>query len=134
MKNETLFKLSYGMYAIGVRNEEKVSACIVNTVFQVTNTPNTLAVSMNHDNYSHECIKKTGLFTVSVLSEDTPGTVIGALGFTSGRDTDKLVNIRHRVLEEGLPVIKENCCCWFLCRVINCAAKQRKTICRKVNI
>ncbi len=128
MKNETLFKLSYGMYAIGVRNEEKVSACIVNTVFQVTNTPNTLAVSMNHDNYSHECIKKTGLFTVSVLSEDTPGTVIGALGFTSGRDTDKLVNIRHRVLEEGLPVIKENCCCWFLCRVINCAETPTHTV------
>ena len=128
MKNETLFKLSYGMYAIGVRNEERVSACIVNTVFQVTNTPNTLAVSMNHDNYSHECIKKTGLFTVSVLSEDTPGTVIGALGFTSGRDTDKLVNIRHRVLEEGLPVIKENCCCWFLCRVINCAETPTHTV------
>ena len=61
---------------------------------------------MNHDNYSHECIQKTGLFTVSVLSEDTSGAVIGALGFAFGRSTDKLANVRHRVLEEGLPIIK----------------------------
>ena len=118
MKDEVLFKLSYGMYAIGVKDENKPSACIVNTVFQVTNTPNTVAVSMNHNNYSHECIMKNGLFTISVLSEDTPGTVIGALGFNSGRDTDKLANIRHKVLAEGVPVIKENTCCWFLCKVI----------------
>ena len=66
MKNETLFKLSYGMYAIGVKDEEKASACIVNTVFQVTNSPNTLAVSMNHQNYSHDCIQKTGLSLIHI--------------------------------------------------------------------
>ena len=128
MKNETLFKLSYGLYAIGVKDGEKASACIVNTVFQVTNSPNTLAVSMNHDNYSHECIQKTGLFTVSVLSEDTSGAVIGALGFASGRSTDKLANVRHRVLEEGLPIIKENICCWYLCKVITSAETPTHTL------
>ncbi len=119
MKNEVLFDLTYGMYAIGVKDENKVSACIVNTVVQVTNTPNMIAVSMNHGNYSHECIASSGMFTVSVLSEDTSGAAIGALGFTSGRDTDKLVNVQHKVLAEGVPVIKENICCWFLCRVVN---------------
>ncbi len=118
MKNETLWKLTYGMYAIGVKDEAKVSACIVNTVFQVSNTPNTLAVSMNQKNYSHSCIEKEGYFTVSVLSEDTSGAVIGALGFTSGKDTDKLENVRHRVLAEGYPVLQENICCWYLCKVI----------------
>ena len=78
MKDETLFNLSYGMYAIGVKNDKKVSACIVNTVFQVTNTPNQIALSMNRDNYSYECIKKEGIFTVSVLSVDTSGAVLGA--------------------------------------------------------
>ena len=116
------------MYAIGVKDGEKASACIVNTVFQVTNSPNTLAVSMNHDNYSHECIQKTGLFTVSVLSEDTSGAVIGALGFASGRSTDKLANVRHRILEEGLPIIKENICCWYLCRVITSAETPTHTL------
>lgn len=118
MKNETLWKVSYGMYAIGVKDGDKTSACIVNTVFQVTNTPNTLAVSMNKNNYSHDCISKTGYFTVSVLSEDTSGAVIGALGFTSGRDINKLENVRHRILAEGLPIIKENICCWYLCKVV----------------
>lgn len=117
MKDEVLFSLSYGMYAIGVKDEQKISACIVNTVFQVTNNPNRIAVSMSHDNYSYDCIMKTGMFTVSVLSEDTSGAVIGALGFSSGQNTDKLANVRHKVLAEGLPVITENCCCWLLCKV-----------------
>lgn len=118
MKDEILFSLSYGMYAIGVKDEHKASACIVNTVVQVTNNPNRIAMSMNHDNYSCECIAKNGIFSVSVLSEDTSGAVIGALGFNSGRDTNKLANVHHKVLAEGVPVIKENICCWFLCKVV----------------
>jgi flavin reductase (DIM6/NTAB) family NADH-FMN oxidoreductase RutF/rubredoxin len=119
MKNEILRNLSYGMYAIGVKGKENASACIVNTVFQVTSSPQLIAVSMNHNNYSHDCIVEHGMFTVSVLSEDTPGTVIGALGFNSGRDNYKLGNIRHKVLQEGVPVIKEQCCCWMLCKVVS---------------
>lgn len=117
MKPDILSSLSYGMYAIGVKDDKKVSACIVNTVIQVSNEPNIVTVSMNHNNYSHDCIEKNGLFTVSVLSENTSGTVIGALGFSSGRDADKLKNVRYRVLSEGVPIIEENICCWFLCRV-----------------
>lgn len=118
MKKEALFSLTYGMYAIGVSDGEKPSACIVNTVAQVSNNPNTLMVSMNHDNYSHSCIEKSGFFTVSVLSEDTSGAIIGALGFTSGRTGGKLANVRYKMLREGVPVIKENSCCWFLCKVV----------------
>ncbi|TQI69111.1 flavin reductase [Clostridium sp. KNHs216] len=128
MKNEVLFNLTYGMYAIGVKDEKKASACIVNTVIQVCNTPNMIAVSMNHDNYSHDCIVKSGLFTVCVLSEDTSGAVIGALGFNSGRDTDKLNNVHHKILAEGVPVIKENICCWLLCRVVSSAESPTHTI------
>ncbi|HEX3018176.1 MAG TPA: flavin reductase [Caproicibacter sp.] len=128
MTSDIFNTLSYGMYAIGVKGEHKVSACIVNTVMQVANTPNIISISMNHNNYSHECIRKTGIFTVSVLSEDTSGAVIGALGFNSGRDTDKLKNIRHRVLAEGVPVVKENICCWFLCRVVNSIETRTHTV------
>ena len=118
MEPNILRTLSYGMYAVGVKGEKGPSACIVNTVMQVTNTaPLMITLSMSRDNYSCECIKKHKLFTVSVLSEDTSGAVVGALGFTSGRNGGKLTNIRHKVLREGVPVIKENTCCWFLCRV-----------------
>jgi flavin reductase (DIM6/NTAB) family NADH-FMN oxidoreductase RutF/rubredoxin len=116
------------MYAIGVKNGDRASACIVNTVFQVSGSPNLVAFSLNHNNFSNECIKQNGLFTVSVLSEDTSGAVIGALGFNSGRDTDKLKNVRHRVLAEGVPVIKENICCWFLCKVVDSIETETHTV------
>ena len=120
MEPNILRTLSYGMYAVGVKGEQGPSACIVNTVMQVTNTaPLMITLSMSRDNYSCECIKKNKLFTVSVLSEDTSGAVVGALGFTSGRNGGKLRNIRHKVLREGVPVIKENTCCWFLCRLVD---------------
>ncbi|MCH3972117.1 MAG: flavin reductase [Oscillospiraceae bacterium] len=119
MKNESLFSLTYGMYAIGVTDGRYPSACIANTVTQASNHPNLLTVSLNRNNYSCECIRRNGLFTVSVLSEDTSGAVIGALGFTSGRSGEKLANIRYKMLREGVPVIKENSCCWFLCKVVD---------------
>lgn len=121
MKPLVLQNLTYGMYAIGVKDGKRPNACIVNTVMQVTgatpSSPPLVAVSMNKSNYSCECIEKSGEFTISVLSEDTPATVIGALGFVSGRKGNKLENVRHKVLNEGVPVIKENTCCWFLCKV-----------------
>ena len=118
MTGDIFRALSYGMYAIGVKGEDGVSACIANTVVQVSNAPDIIAVSINRSSFSHECIVKTGIFTVSVLSEDTSGAVIGALGFNSGRRINKLKNITHRVLAEGVPVVRENICCWFLCLVV----------------
>lgn len=121
MKPTVLSNLSYGMYAIGVKDERKISACIANTVMQISGaTPSDapmVALSLSQSSFSCACIKKNKLFTISVLSQETPATVIGALGFLSGRQTEKLENIRHKVLNEGVPVIKENTCCWFLCSV-----------------
>ena len=112
MKPQVLSSLTYGMYAIGVKDGNKPNACIVNTVMQISKaTPSDaplVAVSMNKSNYSCQCMEQEGIFSISVLSEDTPATVIGALGFVSGRQTDKLENIRHKVLIEGVPVINEN--------------------------
>jgi flavin reductase (DIM6/NTAB) family NADH-FMN oxidoreductase RutF/rubredoxin len=125
---DVLNALTYGMYAIGVKRGDKLSACIVNTVQQVAKNPNIIAVSMSHNNFSNECIREEGIFTVSVLSEDTSGAVIGALGFSSGRDNDKLKNINYRVLAEGVPVIQENICCWFLCKVVSSVETASHTI------
>ena len=119
MNDKILRSLSYGMFAIGTKGEKMPNASIVNTVMQITSSPMTIAVSVNHNNYTNESIKKNGEFTVSVLSENTSGAVIGALGFTSGRDGNKLANVRHKILREGMPVIQEDICCWFLCKVIN---------------
>ena len=135
MKPLVLGNITYGMYAIGVKDKNGPSACIVNTVMQVTKTspgaPPLIALSVNTENYSCQCIEESGVFTISVLSESTPATVIGALGFTSGRHGGKLENIRHKVLMEGVPVIKENTCCWFLCQEIG-RASCRERVCLQV--
>lgn len=128
MYDKILTSLSYGMFAVGARGENGPNACIVNTVVQISSLPMTIAVSINHSNYTNECIKKSRELTVSVLSESTSGAVIGALGFNSGRDGNKLVNVRHKVLREGAPVIQENICCWFLCRVVNIVETVTHTI------
>ena len=121
MKPLVLGNLSYGMYAIGVKDGSRPNACIANTVMQISKaTPSDaalVAVALSKENYSCQCVEQEGIFSISVLSQDTPATVIGALGFVSGRGVDKLGNIRHKVLIEGVPVIKENTCCWFLCKV-----------------
>lgn len=128
MTTEVFRALSYGMYAVGVKSDDKVSACIASTVMQVSHAPDLIAVSISRSSFSHECIEKNGLFTVSVLSEDTSGAVIGALGFNSGRKIDKLKNITYRVLAEGVPVVRENICCWFLCRVVGKAESEGYTV------
>lgn len=128
MNEQILTSLSYGLYALGVRGEHYPSACIVNTVFQVTASPPIIAVSINHNNYSHECILKEKKFCISVLSEETPSNVIGTLGFYSGRNKNKLSDIKYSLSPSGLPIIEENICCWFECNVINSIETPTHTI------
>lgn len=122
MKPLVLHTLSYGVYALGVKDGGRPSACIVTSVMQITPAMPAaaplVAVSLHNGSYSCDCVDKEGLFTLSVFSEETPAAVVGALGYVSGRQADKLANVRHKVLVEGVPVIKEKTCCWFLCRVV----------------
>ncbi len=119
MNSMVLNNISYGMYAIGVKDKNKVSACIANTVVQVSAVPEIIAVSINRENYTNSCIKKSGVFTVSVLSEDTSPNVIGTLGFKSGKDIYKFENIDHEIIDGGLPVIIKDSSCYFSCKVID---------------
>ena len=129
MNSDILNQFTYGMYAVGVKGENGPSACICTSVSQVSPMPDCrISVCMSRENYSHACIERTGIFSVSILSKNTSGAVIGALGFTSGRFGGKLKNIRHRVLREGVPVIKEDTCCWVLCQVVGKADAGTHTI------
>lgn len=129
MKSETLKNITYGMYAIGVKDGEKTSASIINSVTQMQSSSDSyITIIVNKNSYTASCIKKSGMFTVSVLSEDTPASVVGVLGLISGKKTEKLKNIRHKKLIEGVPVIKENTCCWFLCSVKKLVDFENQTI------
>lgn len=69
------FKLSYGLFVLTARDGEKDNGCIINTVQQVTDTPFKISVTVNKNNYTHDMIKKTGVFNVSVLTQSVPFSV-----------------------------------------------------------
>ena len=72
---------------------------------------------MNHDNYTNECIRKSGRFAISIMAQDSDPLIIGTLGFRSGKDTDKFAEIKYSV-EEQLPVISDSCG-YLICKVID---------------
>lgn len=71
MKPLVLGNLSYGMYAIGVKDGSRPNACIANTVMQISKaTPSDaalVAVALSKENYSCQCVEQEGIFSISVL-------------------------------------------------------------------
>ena len=84
-----MFKLSYGLFILTAKDGAKDNGCIINTASQVTAQPNRITIAVNKNNYTHDMIKKTGIFNVSVLSQDVTFDAFRHFGFQSGRDTDK---------------------------------------------
>ncbi len=84
-----LFNIGYGLYVVTSNDGKKDNGLIVNTVTQVTNTPNRIAVTINKQNYSHHVIKQTGVMNVNCLSVEAPFKVFETFGFQSGRNVDK---------------------------------------------
>ena len=88
MDNSAFFKLSYGLFVVTAHEEGKDNGCITNTVVQQTTTPNRISVTINKNNYTHDMIMRTGVFNVSVLSEEAKFDVFKNWGFQSGNDVD----------------------------------------------
>ncbi|MEL7608993.1 MAG: flavin reductase [Bacillota bacterium] len=126
MDKSVLHKLSYGVYAVGAMDGERPCGCIVNTVIQITSS-GIIAVSMNHDNYTHSLIEKEGRFSVSILSESTPGNVIGTLGFSSGRDRNKFEGLDWE-LYDGLPILRHGSNGYLICKVLDRAETPTHTV------
>ena len=86
---KALFKIGYGLYVVTSRDGDKDNGLIVNTVTQLTNTPNRIGVAINKANYSHDIIKKTSVLNVNCLSIEAPFSVFEQFGFQSGKNTNK---------------------------------------------
>lgn len=97
-----LFNIGYGLYVITSNDGKKDNGLIVNTVTQVTNTPNRIAVTINKQNYSHHIIKQTGIMNINCLSVDAPFSVFENFGFKSGRNTDKFKEEEQLRSDNGL--------------------------------
>ena len=100
-----LFKIGYGLYVVTSNDGKKDNGLIVNTVTQVTNTPNRIAVTINKDNYSHHVIKQTGKMNINCLSVDAPFKVFEQFGFKSGRNVDKFAECEPLRSDNGLVVL-----------------------------
>ena len=119
MDINALRKIGYGMYIVGSKKGDKQNAQVANTVFQITSEPPTIAVSINKKNLTHEFIAESRIFSVSILSEETPLPFIGRFGFRSGREFDKLEGIQSKTGTTGAPLVTENAVACLEAKVLN---------------
>ncbi len=97
-----LFNIGYGLYVVTSNDGKRDNGLIVNTVSQVTNTPNRVAVTINKENYSHHVIRQSGKMNVNCLTTDAPFSIFETFGFTSGRNADKFENSEPLRSDNGL--------------------------------
>ena len=128
MDHKALYSISYGMYVICSRKGDKVNGQIANTVIQVCSEPPTVSVCINKGNLTHEYIKASGVFTVSVLSKDTLLNFIGRFGFKSGRDMDKFEGVKYKLGVTKAPIVLENALTCMEAKVVNEADARTHTI------
>ena len=101
-----LFNIGYGLYVVTSNDGKKDNGLIVNTVSQVTNTPNRIAVTINKQNYSHHVIKQTGIMNLNCISKDAPFSVFERFGFSSGRNNDKFADYPFFRSDNGLAFLQ----------------------------
>jgi len=92
MDKKTMYKLTYGLFVLTSASEGKDSGCIINTAGQVTSEPNRISITVNKSNFTHDLVKKSGKFNVSILSEAANFDTFKHFGFQSGRDVDKFAD------------------------------------------
>ena len=119
MNPKTLHKISYGLYVICSKKGKKINGQIANALFQVTAEPQTIAVSINKKNLTHDFIENSKAFTVSVLSENTPLQFIGTFGFKSGREIDKFKDVKYKLGKTRIPIVLDNSLAYVEAKVID---------------
>jgi flavin reductase (DIM6/NTAB) family NADH-FMN oxidoreductase RutF/rubredoxin len=118
MNTKALHKISYGLYIICSKNKEKINGQIANAIFQVTAEPQTVAISINKKNLTHEFIEKSKVFTISVLSEEAPMKFIGTFGFKSGRDINKFEGINYKIGKTKAPIVLDYSLAYIECKLL----------------
>ena len=103
-----LFNIGYGLYVVTSNDGKKDNGLIVNTVTQVTNTPNRIAVTINKDNYSHHVIKQTGILNVNCLDVTAPFSIFQNFGFQSGRTAGKFAGMPALRSDNGLRFLPQH--------------------------
>ncbi len=108
IRQEAMFKLSYGLFVLSANDNGNDNACIINTATQVTDSPKRISIAVNKNNLTCEMINNSKKFTISVIAEDATFDLFKRFGFVSGRDTDKFEGYNdHYRTENGTYFICE---------------------------
>lgn len=117
MNTNAFRSLSYGVYVVSTWDNGRPTGCTANSAMQITSDPATIAVSINHNNYTNKCIEQSGKFALSILSEQSDPMIIGTFGFQSGENVDKFEKVPYE-LKAYMPVVKDTCAC-IICDVVD---------------
>jgi flavin reductase (DIM6/NTAB) family NADH-FMN oxidoreductase RutF len=119
MNLKALQTISYGLYIISSKKGEKFNGQIANTVFQITAQPPTIAVSICKQNLTCEFIQESKVFSVSILSRETPLKFIGLFGFKCGRNFNKFEDMQYKIGITGVPIVLQHSLGYLECQVVN---------------
>ena len=89
MNKKAMYQLTYGLFVLTARMGDRDNGCIINTAGQVTSTPNRISITVNKDNFTHDLVKESGKFNISVLSERAGFETFQHFGFQSGKTVNK---------------------------------------------
>ena len=128
MDFRTLFKISYGMYLVSSKKGNKINAQLSNTVVQISPDPATMLISISKKNLTHEYIKESGVFTISVISTECQMTDIGPFGFRTGRDFDKFKDCTYELGKNGAPYLKDHMIGYIECEVLRSVDSDSHTL------
>lgn len=115
-----MFKLSYGLFVLTAKDGARDNGCIINTAQQLTDTPLRLSITVNKKNHTHDLIAKSGVFNLSVLSEDAPFATFQRFGFQSGRTADKFAGLDVARTANGLAFLPEESSAVISGKVVQC--------------
>lgn len=107
MEKNALFKLSYGLYVLGVNDGNKPNGCIINIAVQLTSNPYRIAVTVNKANYTHDVLMKSKNMTLSVLDITCPFDIFKRFGFQSGKEVNKFDGFDMYDLKDSLPYLTQ---------------------------
>ncbi len=121
LEPKVMYTLSYGLFVLTARQGVKDNGCIINTAMQATTQPNRIVFTVNQANFTHDMVKETGEFTLSVLSEDADMELFRRFGFQSGREADKFSGFEHHTVrgDNGILYVTQGANAWLSGKVVS---------------
>lgn len=116
---DAMYNLTYGLFILTARDGDKDNGCIVNTVSQVTSSPNRIIVAVNKDNYTHNMIVQSGVFNVSILTEKSSFETYRHWGYQSGREVNKAQGIEFYRSQNGVIFLAKETNAYLSAKVVS---------------